>query len=289
MDELKYNFDPNWLNNPTTKQYTIDRGMNIYYPDGVNRNTDFERYLLFIAVKMVQMYPVEQLNTRRPVVITLYMGQTPKAVEDDLRVNKFNANSGFTRHGSVTEIVVYREEDMAKVLIHELIHAYEPPVYGDYTYRGVDSSINEAYVEAKALYLHVDLWCRFNKKVSEFHNVLSNEIQYRDILMQNVLQMSYRDAWMQNGNIVYFRPRTNILSYYVYSTVLMKEQFETSKSISSDADDISEILTRRLPKMETSIRASTLSWDGQNTSLGTGSDMGYGNGSGYGSGNTNFY
>ncbi len=108
------------------------------------------------------------------IEVTLFLTPIVKEFAPESKcgsIGACNCNGGYTSmsdYRSKTEVVVFREQDWSKVLIHELLHAFEwekdlsnKPVYIPEWINNSTKKINvrfgEAFVEAWAVILHG--WC----------------------------------------------------------------------------------------------------------------------------------
>jgi hypothetical protein len=122
-----------------------------------------------------------------------------------------NVNSGFFQRIDPThgEIFVYREEEMFKVLIHELVHAFNTFVDHYYVIDGKRVNINEAVVETLACYLN----CTFYSEITGIPlvDVINREAKYQKLQSDKVLHLLGRtNAY-------------NTLQYYVIKRFLFSK------------------------------------------------------------------
>jgi hypothetical protein len=93
-----------------------------------NSNPNMEIYkkhcLKIIAIiSFFQMYALRKNCFKTDISIYIYMTSLLKERNSEGLLNQFNVNTGFTTNCS-PEIVIYREEEWFKVLIHELMHNF---------------------------------------------------------------------------------------------------------------------------------------------------------------------
>ena len=124
----------NYIFNNIKKQYQINiklknREINIYISDNKpilkNKLNKLINKIIYIIKTL------DDLTTKQPTKLDLfiYLSSQKKILpknKNDILTNN-NMNSGYTTYltSDNREIVVYREEELVKVLIHELIHYYD--------------------------------------------------------------------------------------------------------------------------------------------------------------------
>lgn len=144
-------------------------------------------------------------------------------------IDEYNVNSGVTSFDSSlneVKILIFRREEVAKVLIHELLHALQiddkrhlaniDPIS---KYFGATShlNINESFTEMYASLLNIALATLLQKKqVTVFERLVGKETQFLRKQAYKVLRcLGFR---VQKGELINdkaYRETTNIISYYV--------------------------------------------------------------------------
>lgn len=154
----------------------------------------------------------------------------------------YNVNTGvtfFTPGERRRDVVVYRDEEVFKVLMHELIHAYgidsvhmsegvEAPIREYFGKRG-KIYLNESFTDTVACLFNLAafavLWCRVQpgrdpSKV--FEVLLAKE---RDYIIDKSRQVLLHEGYMFDGNGLTARGRateaTHVISYYVIKAINM--------------------------------------------------------------------
>jgi hypothetical protein len=182
------------------------------YPRNVQRNLKSEAFYETIVDELTAHYK----KTHIDIDIILYFGKCKKraTVKSHYRFDLGNANSGFTLHTfDKTYIVVHREEDCMKVLIHELLHAFDmnigyattPIICNTQEFQVL---LNEAYVESLALFWYCGFYARFNS--ISFRKVLAECKKFRRELAQKVASMIFKEQASHTSS--------NALCYYVFAT-----------------------------------------------------------------------
>lgn len=142
-----------------------------------------------------------------------------------------NVNSGVTiYYHDVPLIVVYRKEELLKVLIHELLHLHEiHPIEQYDTYyddhckntwkiaRSGSLNLYESYVEVFSVVIHsfIYAYCIHKKKTNVIHikRVLDKERKYSNHLLNDIISL-------QEDN--YLHEETNVFSYFYVKTALFQ-------------------------------------------------------------------
>merc|ERR1712227_159147 len=143
-----------------------------------------------------------------------------------------NINSGMTLPGYY--IILFRKEEIIKVLFHELIHYLDLDMRNDQNdllilYEKINLKAdminpNEAYTEVLAL-LFLNIWEYHyeNKKINNFINCKLNiELYWSFIQITKILKFfkyeSFDDLFTKNNM---FYQKTNVLSYFFLKTVFL--------------------------------------------------------------------
>lgn len=166
------------------------------------------------------------------VEIKVILSPFKKEISENNHLTSYNVNSGFTirdYYKGESKIVIFREEEVIKVLIHELLHSFDldsKSVRDRYDIRfsklfekETEINLNESFTESFACLLNVCLAsiCISTKnKVSlsnVFRKVLEHERKY-------ILSMGER---VGRFNMTNRREQTNITSYYVLKAINWKK------------------------------------------------------------------
>lgn len=133
-----------------------------------------------------------------------------------------SVNSGSTLQGKL--IMIWRNEEFYKVLIHELIHYFGIDFYTNdsiydeiykifekkYNIDGVDR-VNESYTETLALLIHSIIY-------SVIHNIDLNKIIQYEILFS---YFQIAKIFNYFGSKIYFHQKTSVCSYYVVKCLFL--------------------------------------------------------------------
>jgi hypothetical protein len=139
-----------------------------------------------------------------------------------------NINSGYTTFSMLDEyIVVYREEEFIKVLIHEAIHFFELDTkfrqfgvlqdYLPYKFKS-DDIITEAFTDFYAINYYIIFICLYNnkKKYSDFIKVYQKQFEFIKSQAIKIIQLSKVN---QTNTII---NTTNVFSYFVLKYILFE-------------------------------------------------------------------
>jgi hypothetical protein len=139
-----------------------------------------------------------------------------------------NINSGYTTFSMLDEyIVVYREEEFIKVLIHEAIHFFELDTvfrqfgvlqdYLPYKFKS-DDIITEAFTDFYAINYYIIFICLYNnkKEYSDFVKVYQKQFEFIKSQAINIIQLSKVN---QTNTII---NTTNVFSYFVLKYILFE-------------------------------------------------------------------
>jgi len=225
------------VHDPRNTFYTIGN-MTYVYPPNVNRDLKSESIYETIVDELTEYY-----NKQHTIIeIVMYFGKSKKFARKNsrYRLDLGNANSGFTTFTSEKNIIlIHRDEDCMKVLIHELIHAFDMNIgYGKVPMKcnaqEFQVILNEAYVESLALFWHCQFYARFNGV--SFRAVLARHKKFRRDLAQKVATMIFVEKAQHETS--------NALCYYIFATqAFLKLKIHHLSGISQS--DFKSMLSKR--------------------------------------------
>jgi len=125
MSKRTYGYIRNKIHTKLEREYIFDNTRVIVEVYSINKTISLH---LFYKILNFYIYALNKIVHKPVVKITIYMTnlkkQFPKSV--DVILNEDNVNSGVTIFdGEDKHIIIYRKEELYKVLIHELIHYYK--------------------------------------------------------------------------------------------------------------------------------------------------------------------
>lgn len=185
-------------------------------------------YIFFI------IYYIHNINVKHNIQelkIKLICCTLKKTIENGNQLDTVNVNSGMTTryyNGNISEIIVYRDEEMFKVLIHELLHSFDVDSkqikrnieYNINSFFGIDVlhssiNINESFVETYACLLNVFIVSKILKR--DFKILLDKERNYCINQANKLLGILHLD--IENNRLINRKQNrqeaTHVLSYYI--------------------------------------------------------------------------
>lgn len=172
-------------------------------------------------------------NKKNYFKIEIYLSNEKKKINfTNNFLDSDNINSGMTLPGYY--IILFRKEEIIKVLFHELIHYLDLDMrnnqndllilYEKINLKADMINPNEAYTEVLAL-LFLNIWEYHyeNKKINNFINCKLNiELYWSFIQITKILKFfkyeSFDDLFTKNNM---FYQKTNVLSYFFLKTVFL--------------------------------------------------------------------
>lgn len=170
------------------------------------------------------------------VDITLVLSPYKKTIPNSTQtLTSYHINSGVTSTGDNTKavIVVFRREEVIKVLIHELIHAMRLdrdsssiPTTFFQTYFGLSSNyhlnLTEAFTEAYACLLNVAI-ASLILPCNKFNTLLEKEKQFvlaqgTKVIFKLQFELDAKGHLLPNKKP--YQETTNIISYYILKAVV---------------------------------------------------------------------
>lgn len=184
---------------------------------------------------------------------TLLKKKLPKKNNKILGPNE--VNSGLTFIDSIKNgyIILFRKEEILKVLIHELIHSNSIDrkiIYSNQMkeFNNIFCSnykilLNEAFTESLATIInlfYINIHCKLNKK--NLDNMFFNEIKYLNYVCSKIMYYNkikkISDIIKNNDScITKFYQYTNVFSYYILKNILLTNHIEFSKIIEKYNDN----------------------------------------------------
>jgi len=256
-DEIRNHIKENILNSLTYTYNFLGRNVNIkFITEDANIENNLETYNTYINNILAWLYVAnEYANKKCAKDLTIYLYLTSQT--KTLPLNKIDIlgqphiNSAFTYSCPITgEIIIFREEEWFKVLIHETFHNYgldfsemhnslkkcNEKILSIFQ---IKSAVNlyEAYTETWAEILNCS-FCAFhlikNKEdheefITSTNLLISFEILYSFFQMVKVLDymgLTYNNLYSGSSTAkslreTLYKENTSVLSYYVIKTILL--------------------------------------------------------------------
>jgi len=160
---------------------------------------------------------IETKNLDKTITLIIYLTPFKKEFEREI-LKPININSGVTE--GMNKILIFREEEWTKVMIHELIHAYgfdnyqftkNPLIIGD-------DILDEAITEFYAVLLH-SKWISVISEI-DYRSILRYEIAFsilQSLKLLNFLQIKTKEDFitLKDKKI---RMDTSAFSYFIIKT-----------------------------------------------------------------------
>jgi hypothetical protein len=189
--------------------------------------------LIHELAKIVQYVFSLSRNDLSHLILNIYLIDKKKTSTPGMKtLGRNEINSGMCQRGAVTTITIYREEELMKVLIHELIHGFQYDNYEDtdkiikhyhkkYHMSSTRINTNEAYTELWAnlinCYLISQKPGRNNYQL--FLILIALEKEFAKFQAEKVMYLTGLDG--KEG--VDINKDTNVLSYYIIRNELYEK------------------------------------------------------------------
>jgi hypothetical protein len=195
----------------------------------------------FTFIKKVITERAYSIIKNKSIVIHLLLTSAKKMMDENCVMGPRHINSGFTFINK-NEIFIFRKEEFAKVIIHELIH-HDKNIHSDYikpenkqrllAHFNINPQtefiLNEAIVELWATVIHLSLISKEYKL--SFKELLSAEINYSLFKSRQILKIQQKKV-----NKEWF-DKCNIFNYIIIKTILFFHFSEFTKIYSLPYDD----------------------------------------------------
>ena len=209
-----------YLFSNTHVQFTIG---NIHVTINLYSDT-VQKSLIEEVTKIVQFVGSLSTSMIQKLVLNIYLiDQKKKNTSKMKQFGKNEINSGACQRGDTTIITIYREEELFKVCIHELIHAFQYDNYEDnhqiiqwyqkkYNITSDHINTNEAYTEIWANLINCYL---ISQKVGRnrynlFLILIALEKEFVKFQAEKIIYLTG-----MNGKEIDINKETNILSYFI--------------------------------------------------------------------------
>ena len=250
----------------------IVQDINKYFPYGEQHHVEFcgidtkivlagadahlSKFLLFYTCFLIYMFKVHVGKLLTSIDITLICYDGKKHLPDDQStLGPFEINGGVTMtQGDHAEIVVYRYEEIVKVLTHEMIHAFgldakhisanDESFVNEYfnlmtSMTCKSATLNESFTDALACFINAVMYTNFlripeEKFVSVFLRNMEKERRHVFSQAQKVLMFNgYKSPEGQLHNDAPICEKTHVTSYFVIKSVVYEDLLSFYKMIAS--------------------------------------------------------
>jgi hypothetical protein len=169
----------------------------------------------------------------------------PKIKESALGPDNVNSGLTFLDTHKNGNIILYRKQEVLKVLIHELIHSnlIDSNIIFSKNLKDFSNKfcvnynilLNEAFTESFATIInlfYIHIICNFN--IKELDNMFYNELYYSDYICSKIINfyniLKISDV-LKKGDYCKsnFPQKTNVFAYYILKNILLKKHIEFGK------------------------------------------------------------
>ena len=198
---------------------------------------DINNYLTIISI-MGDLFCINKKNIN---ILFFQLNMNKKLPTNNKEfIGPYHVNSGLTYYNKYNAtIIIFRNEEKIKVLIHELIHAYDidnilhnnkiltNEIYNKYClniFEYNNININETYTEFLALIINILFIIVISgSSLKIINNLIKFEIIYSLIKVKCIVDFYNFDInnICRNEGCVEFRQKSNVLSYYIFKTALL--------------------------------------------------------------------
>lgn len=238
LNKIQYNFNDTEVD------------LDIYYDNKLNKK--FSKEIVDLINFNIILFNKLHPKPRKNIKIYMFLTKFKKtiSINKNNQLSADNINSGYTQSfsdSSYDYIVLYRTEEIKKVLVHELIHLYNLHTFQNYKTKINDLikntnnrfSIFEAYTETFATLIYSFYYLNSNKKYNKItkngkdnkdvKNVKNNFNNELNELLNKQLLFSYLQSakilYNQNilniDNMKIINEQTNAVSYYILKCMIL--------------------------------------------------------------------
>lgn len=236
-----------------------------------------ERFLVYYSCFLIYLFKSKFGKPMRELNLTLvgYGGKKmlPEAPEESLTALHVNGGVTWSAHEEAS-VVVYRREEIVKVLTHEMIHAFnldakhipessESFVNEYFKIACKSATLNESFTDALACYINTAVYTHLQRPL-DFDKALSKNLaeERLHIIDQSAKVLSYNGYRKQRGAIVRDEDiceETHVTSYYVIKAVVWWNltpflEMLSRNNMNIDVDRYLAIVRDSLPKFARSLK-----------------------------------
>lgn len=164
------------------------------------------------------------------IEIKLVLSPFKKEISNNVELTAYNVNSGFTirdYYKGESKVVIFREEEIIKVLIHELLHSFDLDSkllgerydiqFSKLFKKETSINLNESFTESFACLLNVCLASIYVSKINDNDDLLKNT--FMRLLSAERRYIILVGEKVGRYNMKNIREQTNITSYYVLKAI----------------------------------------------------------------------
>ena len=167
------------------------------------------------------------------------------SVTNEIGVDNINSAVTFVTPSKNGNIILYRKEEVLKVLIHELIHSnlgdwnliqsdFKKDDFNKLFCTNYKIEINEAYTESMATIIYLIYKSIINKNM-DLNILFNNELRYSNYICAQIFKYygikSIRDIMTPNNSFPngcksFFPQGSNLFAYYILKNILLRNHIE---------------------------------------------------------------
>lgn len=190
---------------------------------GTQNNTFFRKQIKFIKIiSSINNYFSLISNNKNKIIISIYFTPFKKNLDFNSIIKPININSGFTytNFNDYKNIIIFRQQEWKKVLIHELIHAYNIDNYKNITAPFIygKDMIYESLTEFIAIIIHSQMISQLTK--ISFDEIILNEIKFNILQSRKILYFWNIKKFVDFHNIK-ITTESSPFSYFIFKTELL--------------------------------------------------------------------
>lgn len=229
------------------------------------------RFLIFYTCFLMYMLnKVKKGSQRFDITLIGYPGKK-ELPKDKKFLTPYEINGGVTWHGwdDTSHIIVYRKEEMIKVLTHELVHAFnldakDIPIekerfINDYFKLTCKSAtINEAFTDCVACLINTIIYTHLERPLNFERDFLKNIKREAKHMMKQAKKVLVFNGYRKDNGILQNDNSqceyTHITSYYVIKAIIYMDiknfiRFLSKNRMCINVDEFIELIKLNLPRL----------------------------------------
>lgn len=227
-------------------------------------NKKYFTFLFNLTCFLIYYLNIKSKSEEKKILtINLYNYKGKKKIpKNNSNVEKIHVNSGYTTyyfHDNKANILIYRNEEVCKVLIHELIHALRLDLDVELHNKEIDSlfcskssiKINETYTDTLACILNTILYSLFsldNDNIKDFQDILKiNFREENNFIKCQAYKLLLINKYIFDKNKIICEKmndeETNAIAYYILKALLFSKFF-----LFKEKNKIDEFILNKIKK-----------------------------------------
>ena len=226
LEEIKYHY------NIIVKYNKLTLNLNFY-----SGNREIDMVYFGKIIRHILLFYKMYKSSIDIMDISIYDTPFKKSLENTSKITTYNINSGYSIP-YVKQIIIYRREELLKVLIHELLHIFQFKIREEdsscgmfcdlYSIKTEEFLVNESIVELygiiyNSILLSLSMYNKINR--SKIIEILNIELEFNLYQTAKILKFSRFDnieEFLCNCTNKYImEEKTNIVSYIIIKTLIL--------------------------------------------------------------------